>query len=191
MKICTALLAAALLASPLAMAAEDGGFYVGAGMGSFGIDYRETENSVDFTFKGDDTAFKLFGGYNFNRYIGTELEYFDGGTIDQSYDLGKGTTLDVDIDVTGFNLSVVGVAPIGERFTVFAKLGMVFWDVDFTEDYSGAITVYNDSGEDLSWGLGAGFDFTEQFGARVEYQAFEVHDLDTVDLISASVTWRF
>lgn len=191
MKFIIATLATGLLAVTPAMAAEDGGFYVGAGAGSFGIDYNEVDNGDVFTFSGDDTAFKLFGGYNFNKYLGAEVEYLDGGTIDETYDLGEGFTLGVDIDVTGFNLSIVGVAPIGERFSLFAKVGMVFWDVDFIEDFDGDVTVYNDSGEDLSWGLGAGFNFTDQFGARIEYQSFDVHDLDTVDLISASVTWSF
>lgn len=189
MKVITALLATTLLASAPAIAAEDGGFYVGAGAGSFGVDVSDVEEGI--AFNDDDTSFKLFGGYNFNKYFGVELEYLDGGTASESYDLGEGATLDIDIDTSGFNASIVGMIPIGERFNLFAKLGMIFWDVDYSADFDGVIFDESDSGEDLSWGLGAGFDFTERFGARIEYQEFDVHDADSVDLISASVTWSF
>ena len=89
--------------------------------------------------------------------------------------------------MSGFNASLRGALPVGEQFSLFAKVGMMFWDVDVdSAELSGS-----DSGEDFSWGIGAGFDFTETLGATVEYQGFEVEDTDTVDLISASLVWKF
>ena len=187
--IFTVIAAAALFASP-AFAADDGGFYVGAGVGSFGLDSNVTEG-VDFS--GDDTAFKVFGGYGFNQYIAVELEYIDGGTAEDSYSDGV-DTLKVGIDVSGFNASVVGAWPIGEQFKVFGKIGMLFWDADFDAKLNGAPVLdgdTSDSGEDFSWGVGGSFDFTDNFGAQIEYQGFEIEDVDTADLISASVYWRF
>lgn len=170
MKFIFAVLATAVLAASPAIAADGGGFYLGAGVGSFGVD-------VD-SFSGSDTGFKLLGGYGFNDYFGLELEYLDGGTLEDG---------GAKIDVTGFNASVMGSWPVTEQFDVFAKLGMLFWDADFhVPGDSGS-----DSGEDFSWGIGAGFDFTDNFGARIEYQGFEIQDTDTADLISASVVWKF
>ena len=158
------------LASP-AMAADDGGFYVGAGVGTFGVDVGP--------FSGDDVGYKVLGGWMLNRYVGGELEYIDGGTAE---DRG------VEIDTSGINASLRGAFPVTDQFSVFAKLGMLFWDADF---HLGEFGNDSDSGEDFSWGVGAGFDFTDRFGVTVEYQGFEIEDTDTVDLLSASVVWKF
>lgn len=189
MKLLIAALVTGLLVITPALAAEDGGFYIGAGVGSFGVGFDEAEEDV--SFDDDDTAFKLFGGYGFNKHFGVELEYIDGGSLSESYDLGAGYMLDIDVDVAGFNASVMGIVPIGERLKLFAKLGMIFWDVDYAAVFDGEVFSESDSGEDVSWGLGASFDFTERLGARVEYQEFDVHDADSTDLISASVIIRF
>jgi len=161
--------AALCLATPV-LAADDGGVYVGAGVGSMGVDVGG--------FSGDDVGYKVFGGWMFNPYIGAELEYLDGGTAE---DRG------VEIDVSGFNASLRGAYPISEQFSVFAKVGMLFWDADVSSSgISGS-----DDGEDFSWGLGLGFDFSDNLGVTLEYQGFEVEDTDTVDMISAGLAWKF
>lgn len=168
MRFILALIAASAFAISPAQA-EDNGFYVGAGVGDFGIDVGP--------FDGSDTGFKVFGGYQFMKYLAAELEYVDGGTVD----LGP-----LDIDVSGFNLSGVGILPLGEKFNLFAKLGMIFWDASARGKGGG-----DDSGEDFSWGIGGGYSFTDHFGVRVEYQGFEIEDSDTVDMISLGATWAF
>ena len=162
--------AAALCLATPALAADDGGAYVGAGIGSMGVDVGG--------FSGDDMGYKVFGGWMFNPYIGGELEYIDGGTAE---DRG------VEIDVSGFNASLRGAYPVSEQFSVFAKVGMLFWDADVSSSgVSGS-----DDGEDFSWGVGLGFDFADNFGVTLEYQGFEIEDTDTVDLISAGLVWKF
>jgi OOP family OmpA-OmpF porin len=168
MRLIYAFVASALLASAPAFAADDSGFYVGAGVGDFGVEIGAFDDS--------DIGFKVFGGYQFMKYLGAELEYIDGGTAE---DFG------LKVDVSGFNLSAMGILPVGEKFNVFAKLGMIFWDADLSGAARGS-----DSGEDFSWGVGAGYDFTDQFGARLEYQGFEIEDADG-DMISLSASWKF
>jgi opacity protein-like surface antigen len=166
MKFIFALIAASVFAVSPAMA-QDSGFYVGAGIGDFGIE--------DNGFDGSDTGFKVFGGYRFIKYLAAEVEYLDGGTVEDG---------GLEIDVSGFNLSGVGILPVGEKFSLFAKLGMIFWDAD-SNGFG------DDSGEDFSWGIGAGYSFTEQFGMQLEYQGFEIEDADTVDMISLGASWKF
>jgi len=168
MRFIFAFVASALLASAPAFAADDSGFYVGAGVGNFGLEIDGFDDS--------DIGFKVFGGYQFMKYLGAELEYIDGGTAE---DFG------LKIDVSGFNLSAMGILPVGEKFNLFAKLGMIFWDADVSGAGRGS-----DSGEDFSWGVGAGYDFTDQFGARLEYQGFEIEDADG-DMISLGFSWMF
>lgn len=170
MKFIFAMVATAILAASPAIAADDGGFYVGAGVGSFGLDIGD--------FDGNDTGFKVLGGYGFNQYFGVELEYIDGGTIEEG---------GAELDVSGFVASLMGSYPVTEQFDVFAKAGMLFWDVDF--DLFGDSG--SDSGEDFAWGVGAGYDFTDTFGGRVEYQSFTIEDDIDGDMISASVVWKF
>jgi OOP family OmpA-OmpF porin len=166
MRFIFALVAASAFAISPAMAAGNGP-YVGASIGDFGVDVGG--------FDGSDTGFKVFGGYRFMDYFAAELEYLDGGTVE---DAG------LEIDVSGWNVSGIGRLPIGEKFNVFAKLGMIFWDAD-TNGFG------DDSGEDFSWGIGAGYSFTDQFGVQLEYQGFEIEDTDTVDMISLGASWQF
>ena len=166
MRFILAIIAASAFAVSPAMASPNG-FYLGAGVGDFGV-------KVD-GFDASDTGFKLFGGYQAWKYFGAELEYIDGGS---SEDGG------VKVDVSSWNLSAMGILPIGEQFNVFAKLGIVFWDAEMRG-------FGDDSGEDFSWGIGAGYSFTDHFGARLEYQGFEIEDTDTVDMISIGASWNF
>jgi OOP family OmpA-OmpF porin len=166
MRFVLAALAAATLAfSPVV--AADSGPYVGAGIGYFGLDADG--------FDGSDTAFKLFGGYRMNQYFATELEYIDGGKPDDS---------GFEIDISGFNLSVLGSWPVTEQFDVFAKLGVLFWDAE-------ARGFGDESGEDFSYGIGADFKFGDNWAIRGEYQRFEIEDTDTADLVSLGVYFRF
>jgi opacity protein-like surface antigen len=76
MKFIIATLATALLAASPAFAADDSGFYVGAGIGEFGL---ELDHSDLIRFDGSDTAFKVLGGYQLMKYFAVELEYIDAG----------------------------------------------------------------------------------------------------------------
>lgn len=168
-KLIFAAAAALFLASP-SIQAQDSGVYVGAGVGSMGVDIGG--------FSGDDVGYKVLGGWMFSPYLGAELEYIDGGTAE---DRG------FEIDISGFNASLRGAYPFTEQFSVFAKVGMMFWEADVSSfEVTGT-----DDGEDFSWGVGLGFDFTDNLGLTVEYQGFEIEDTDTVDLISAGLVWKF
>ena len=106
-------MAGALFAATPAFAADDGGFYVGASIGQFGVD--------ESGFSESDTSFKLFGGWMYNQFIGGDLEYIDGGTVRDG---------DFGIDSTGINVSIKGNWPVTEQFDVFGKVGYYFWDAD-------------------------------------------------------------
>ena len=194
MRFIFAFVTSALLASAPAFAADDSGFYIGAGIGdgSVTVDIDEASD-----FDGSDTAFKVFGGYKFMKYVGVELEYIDAGDAEDKWSEsfeGISEELKVTIGFSGFNASAVGILPIGEKFNVFGKLGFMMWDADLRARYSfdgfSDSESDSDSGTDFSWGVGAGFDFTDNLGVRVEYQAFEIEDADA-DLFSGSVVWMF
>jgi predicted porin len=93
------------------------------------------------------------------------------------------------IDPTGINLSVKGNWPVTEQFDVFAKVGYFFWDADIDSAGDGGQEA-SESGSDISWDIGAGYDFTDNLGVIAEYQWFKVEDADA-SMYSASVVWKF
>ena len=165
-----AALAGTVLASTPVLAADDGGGYLGAGIGSYGVDAG--------AFSDEDFGFKVFGGWMLNPYVGGELEYIDGGRVEEG---------GASLDMTGFNASLKAVYPI-DMFSLYAKAGVYFWDADVRIQGEGQ---GSDSGEDFSWAVGLGIDFSDTVGMTIEYQGFEVEDTDTTDFISANVVWKF
>jgi len=163
-----AVAAIALVASP-AFAADDG-FYVEGGIGYYQLD-------IGGGWDAGDTAYKLGAGYNFMKYFGVEVEWIDGGSPE---DFG------LSVDISGWNFSAIGRWPVNEKFEVFAKLGALMWDADLRGPISGS-----DDGTDFSWGVGAGWNFTDHFTVNAEYQGFEIEDTDASELWIASAVWRF
>jgi OmpA-OmpF porin, OOP family len=135
------------------------------------------------------TAFRIFGGWQFNENFGLEAGYVDGGSASETFNI-EGTDVDVDIDVTGIDLMLRGVLPMGESFFAFAQAGVIFWDADFKASALGVSESDSDSGEDLIYGAGIGFNFSENAGVRAEYMMYDISDTD-VDSILASIFWRF
>lgn len=205
MRFIFALLAASAFAISPAMA-QDGGFYVGAGGGEASVTVDVAPGIPDFD--ASSTAFKLLGGYKFGKYFGAELEYIDAGDADDSWTVSNGSvgfnktgvvigsqTVKTTIGFSAWNASLLGVLPIGEQFDVFAKVGAIMWDADLDAKYLQDGTLVDrerdsDSGSDFSWGIGGSWYFLENFGARIEYQGFDIDEAEA-DLISASLLWLF
>jgi len=172
-----------LLAGASAYADQAPGFYAGAGIG------QATVKVDDADFDASDTAFKVFGGYNFNDNFAAEVTYFDGGAPGETFDLGGGDTGRIEAEFTGLNLSVVGRIPVSESFALFAKVGYASYDVKARATAFGFSDSASDSDNDLSYGLGAAFSFG-QFDVRGEYEAIDVSDGD-FNVLSLSGVYRF
>lgn len=181
-------MALGLISMP-ALAAEDQGFYAGAGAGQLSVDSSGDIDGTAFSFDDSDTAFRIFGGWQFNENFGLEAGYVDGGSASETFNIA-GTDVDVDIDVTGFDLMLRGVLPMGESFFAFAQAGVIFWDADFKASALGTSESDSDSGEDLAYGAGIGFNFGENAGVRAEYVLYDISDAD-VDAIFGSIFWKF
>lgn len=160
------LAALALLAFP-AGAVDPAGLYVGAGIGS-------SDLAID-GFNGNDFAYKVFAGFDFNQYFAVEGAYLNGGSPSE-----RGFEIEVD----GWDVAVLGKWPVSEQFDIFAKLGYVWWDAE-------ADGIASDSGEDLMYGLGVGFDFSDQIGMRGEWERMDIEDVDRADLWTISLLFRF
>jgi OOP family OmpA-OmpF porin len=156
-----------------AQAAEDKGFYVGAGAGQSFVD----EGSYD----DEDTAFSAFGGYQFNRYFGLEAGYADFGKIEPR---GTGEAL----EASSAYLTAIGTVPFTGKFSGYAKAGFQRWDLD--SPIGGVTGTPDDSGTDPTYGVGLQYRFTDAVALRGEYSRFEVEDLD-LDLAQLQVRFDF
>lgn len=220
----TVALCAGLVFGGVAEAAEDGWYLVGFGGEASTQNVSQGEldqNLIDFFGAGgltvvdavsnlddSDTGFGLGAGYQVNEHFATELVYVDLGEV--SYDV-EGTVTDGVTDsaatfglsqsAAGPAFSVLGILPIGERFSVFARLGLSLMSVDADLDIS--IDDVADSGNastDRSnglYGLGGEFSLSSRFGIRLEwtrYAGVGSEDLtgDTdIDLISLGLRYNF
>jgi OOP family OmpA-OmpF porin len=179
------------LASAVAFAgpafAQDTGFYAGL---SFGQSSADFDCSGLITCDDQDTAWKILGGYRFNRNLAVEFGYTD---------LGEGSGSDgVDtatIESTAFEVVAVGSFPIANNFSVYGKAGFFRGDTEATVTGTSSGSV-SESNTDLTYGVGVQYDFNRNLGVRGEWQRYtnlggENIDEFDVDVISVGLIWRF
>jgi opacity protein-like surface antigen len=130
----------------------------------------------------------------FTPNFGVEGTYFD---------LGKATAAGTDpflgdftgeFKAKGFAVYGVAAAPI-DNWVLFGKLGLASTEVEVsaTSSVFGAGSD-SETKANVAWGLGGGYNFTKNLGARLEWERFrgEFEDEKTdIDLISVGVQYRF
>jgi hypothetical protein len=188
----TALLGGALLTVATHSAtAADTGFYLG---GSLGMSFVEVDGDLaigdrieDFDIDDDDFAWKAFVGFQFLPWLGVEGGYVDFGDVQGATPGGVITT-----ELDGWNIFAVGTLPVGP-IDVFAKIGMIWWNVDI--DFADRLTDLDDTsisndGSDLAYGVGAAFNF-DRFSVRAELELFDVDGVDDAYMLSVGAVLRF
>lgn len=148
--------------------------YVGAGGG----------RAKDADLGGDntDTAWKAFVGWDINKIFGLEAGYVHLGTF-------KGAP-GQSVSAKGWNVDArAGVPFYNDRASVFVKGGGFRGSVDSTA--MGSTHKW-----DWTYGAGAEYDFTHNFGARAEWERYRLKDVGfgtndhNVNLWSASLVWK-
>jgi OOP family OmpA-OmpF porin len=171
---------------------------------SVGLDVVDATSSLDDS----DTGFGLAGGYQVNPWFAAELAYVDLGDI--SYE-ANGTVTDgiddfdaglgIDQSASGPVFSLLGIWPIGERFSVFGRVGIALMSVDADASVSiDGESVSDSVGTDRSnmvYGIGGEFSLNERFGVRLGWDRYaEVGSDDLagevdIDLISLGLRYNF
>ncbi len=162
--------------------------------------FAATINGTRCKANTEATAFGFFAGYRFNRFIAIEGAYHDFGeaTADVSSNRnqpigtlqGNGSVM---ANLSGFSLSTLLFAPLGETVSIFGRLGALAWNADATGTASGNITNANGSttatsvsyalsksGYDVRYGGGVRVRLSEQIALRAEWSRFEVVDLQVI-----------
>lgn len=169
-----------------AQAQQERGFYIGGSLGQAEADGDcQSGSSCDFK----DTAWKVFGGYKFSRYLAVEGTYGDWGEISE-----RRTVSGVPVTATGeiwsAGVAALGMLPLGgDRFSLFGKAGILYTEQEVTGSAPGIVTITESrDGTEFHWGFGAMFNFTPNFGLRAEWE--RLHDSE-VDIISLGIQYRF
>lgn len=161
------------LAPGLAMA-RDTGFYLGGGAGYSFIendDELDLEDRVaDFDIDDEDFAWKGYAGFQFLPWLALEAGYVDFGDVE-----GDTPDFDVESKLDGWDAFLVGNLPLG-FIDVFAKVGVIAWDLDLDIDDDLPESDVSTDGENLAYGVGAGFELG-RVTLRAEAEGFDVDDL--------------
>lgn len=208
------------------------GFYAGisAGEASFDIEKSELDDVVlaalfsqgllvtssASTFEDSDTSLALFAGYHFNKYIAVEAGYVDLGTAEYRATgtvnppgpiVSAPTSMNIDVESTGFTLAALGSLPLGNFVELHGHLGFLFASTDL----SVAARIASGSSSDTEtldsiggfYGVGAGFNLGEHWSLSLDWTRYdnvgdedEDDDVTTeagfdVDALSVSAMFRF
>lgn len=182
-----------LLASTNVLAEIQPGFYAGVGVGTATVELDTNQQLGGFTFDSDDTAFKVFGGYNFNQYFAIEATYFDGGNPEETLFTLADARGTLEVGVSGLSAAAIGRVPLGEVFALYGKLGLASYDAEITGRLNGDVVEDGEaevSDDDVVYGVGAAFNVGSQFELRAEYEAISFSDGDFT-LLSVSGLFKF
>jgi OOP family OmpA-OmpF porin len=176
---------------------QDSGPYIGASIGR--SEMKNTCEGVAITCDKTDKAWKIFGGYQFNRNLGAELGYTDLGETKAS-GLQGGVAVNGNVSAKAWELVGVGSMPLMRELSLYAKLGAYHATTD--SNASAAVTGFSSSGSasNTNTGLTAGFGVQvtvlRNLAARAEWQKYKsVGGSNTgktdIDVLSAAVLYRF
>jgi opacity protein-like surface antigen len=207
-----------MLLSGATAVAETQGLYFGLTAGQSSVDVPEgdfnadilalfADNNIPATIDGSsvndtDGSFGLYVGYGFNPYVAFEIGYIDLGEVGQTTSVDTplgGITASSRFSSSGPTLAVVGSYPFAERFAVHVRGGLYFSDtrsrVRLRDDTGEILLSEGDkaSDTDLFAGIGVGWNVSDAYTLRLDYQRFlDVgEDLkEDVDLISISFVFR-
>lgn len=149
------------------------------------------------------TAFRVFGGYQLNRYIGVEAGYADLGESNIRANVIPTGVFERRIKTTGFDVSVVGTLPVTSKFALFARAGAFMSERKTSFATSGDVELLasvqgsTERQTKATFGAGVTYDFTKNIALRAEvsqtrkYPDELLSQNQNIDVYSMGVQYRF
>lgn len=169
------MLSIALLLAATVARADNGFFYVGAGV---------VRNSVsDITSLGglpdiSNTSWKAYVGVRPLDWLAAEGNYID---------LGSGSSPSGHADANAVAVYAVGFLPIPLPIVdVFGKVGLAHWKLNGNVNSLVSPGSLSTNGSEFAWGIGAQAHISI-VGARLEYENFNVPNTSGARVVSLSV----
>lgn len=212
----TALLTALLTAmAAVAPSVALAGPYLGIGVGGGRMESSLAELDLVPTLPGDtdaigtdpdfsssDVNFDITAGWAFTKNLSVEVGFTDFGEATQDYELPEvcgafgcqSREWTTKVDMSGLRAFIVGTLPLDENFDVYAKLGAIYWDADYSGYERNQLLVpddfpigerndpvaFDDDGTDIAAGLGLNMKTDTPFSLRLD---FSYYDIDSTDLL--------
>jgi OmpA-OmpF porin, OOP family len=164
-------MAAALVADPAAaQGSDESGLYLGGSAGY--SQYKDTCKNLFIPCDGNDTGWRFFGGYQFNRNWSLELGYADLGEAEGAGPIPAGGNATFRTRSYAFDLTGIGSVFLTQRLSLFGRLGAYMGrttrEIEFT-NFPNVDEAKTNSG--LTYGAGLGYTLG-RFGMRAEWQRY-------------------
>ena len=198
----------AVIASSAAVA-DDSGWYGGANIGRSSATIDDARiirglagsglSTTSIADRDRDTAYKIYGGYQFDKYIGLEGGYFDLGKFGFTANTLPLGTLNGSTRMRGFNLDAVGTLPLSEKFSALGRIGINNTQARDSFTGTGAVNVANPNPSkrdtNYKFGVGVQYAFNDALAMRAEIERYRVNDAignrGHVDVVSVGLVYSF
>lgn len=120
------------------------------------------------------TFCKLQAGYQINKNFAAEGGYL--GSTNSTYSAAGGNLgagLSASGSISGWNLTAVGILPVSNQFSLLGKLGVADIRTSATVSGGGLVVGASGSKSDLTYGIGAKYDFTNAIFARFDIDSYK------------------
>ena len=195
-KVGAAILGLLLAAAAGAAAAQvpEKGIYIGGSLGY--SQYKDSCKNLLIPCEENDTMWRAFAGYQFNRYWAAEI---GGGHLGEAE--GQGTIAGVGsgsfrLKAYGLDVTAIGSMPISGGVSAFGRFGA--YRSRTTLDQQGTFfATTHDAGTNSGFTYGAGLGYNlSRLGIRVEWQRYanigaSTTGTDEIDAFSFGVLFRF
>jgi OOP family OmpA-OmpF porin len=188
-----------VLLPPLAGADEVvGGPYIGVSVGQARVNAQDLAQQnadhladngylyADIDSAQSSTGYKLYWGYQFNRYLATELFYSYLGTYQMSgYTAGPAHILNGNTKAMATGLDMVGMYPFTSDMSGLFRLGYVKGKNETTVSFDGGgSTSWTDHKSGVKYGLGAEWELANLLHLRIEAEYYYSNPNDRIRMIS-------
>ena len=185
------------------------GWYVGGNVGSTRAHFNnDAINSglanqgltvTSTTSDNRDIGYKLFSGYQINPNFAVEGGFFDLGRFGYGSTTIPTGTFNGSTRVRGLNLDLLGMVPLSERLSAFARIGAAYARSRANFSSTGAVPFGTSSstrnGTDLKYGLGLQYALTDALALRGEVERYRINDplrnRGNVNMVSLGLIYRF
>lgn len=144
-----------------------------AGLGGGGLTQSTSSENTEL-------AWKVFGGYRFNQYIGLEGSYTDFGKYNYDYQFQQAGapagTANMAYKAYSWNVALVPRLPMEQGLFLQGKLGAAFTTAENTFNLTAGTLTQQGSDKsnrtNLLAGVGLGYDFQNGLSVIAEYEYF-------------------
>ncbi len=146
-----------------------------------------------------DRAWRVFGGWQFNRWWALEAAFFDLGQFSFSSATVPAGTLDGNFKLQGGGLDLVGSLPLSDNFSLLGRVGAQYAKTRNSFSTSGAAVVTNPTPSERAGnykvGVGLQYAFGPNFQMRAEADRYRMKDgfgdQANVNVYSVSLVFPF